>query len=45
MITVAPCCFFANSVHRRRLQAEFGAFCPDPVVAAPGMLFAPGVEP
>jgi hypothetical protein len=43
-ITV-PCCFFANFLRRRRLQAEFGAFCPDLAGAEPGTLFALGVEP
>jgi len=44
-ITVALCCFFANFLRRRRMKAEFGAFCPDLVGAGPGMLFAPRVEP
>jgi hypothetical protein len=44
-ITVAPCCFFANCFRRRRLQAEFAAFCPDLVGAEPGTLFARRVEP
>jgi len=34
-----------NFFRCRRLQAEFGAFCPDLTVAAPGMLFAFRVEP
>ena len=44
-IPAALCYFFANFFRRRRLQAEFGSFCPDLAGAGPGMLLAVGVEP